>query len=149
MDTSRRVVLFAALMLARPLVASAQVGLDAGTDAGDAGIVVREVEVIVDNAYAPDVIVINEGEALRLRFVRRDTGTCTREVVFPTLGIRRELPTGRAVVIDLPPLGVGEYPFQCWMNMVHGRIVVRRRPPSVAPVVRPPTTPGTTRPRAP
>jgi hypothetical protein len=88
----------------------------------------REVEVIVDNAYSPSVIEVTEGEPLRLRFVRRDYSPCSREVVFPTLNVRRMLPTNQPVVIDLPALSVGEHPFQCWMNMLRGRIVVRARP---------------------
>ncbi|MEI8258383.1 MAG: cupredoxin domain-containing protein [Deltaproteobacteria bacterium] len=134
-----------AALLALPAAASAQ-GLDAGVDAGDAGVVVREFEIVVNNGYTPDLVQITEGEALRLRFVRRDTSSCSQEVVFPELAIRRVLPTGQPVVIDLPALTAGEYAFQCWMNMLHGRIVVRPRPPSTAPVARPPTTPGAMRP---
>jgi plastocyanin domain-containing protein len=63
-----------------------------------------------------------------LRFVRRDYGGCTREVVFPTLGLRRELPTGRPVTVDLPALPAGETPFECGMGMVRGAVVVRAAP---------------------
>jgi hypothetical protein len=93
----------------------------------------REVEVVVDNRYTPDVIEAFEGERLRLRFVRRDYSPCSREVVFSTFGIRRMLPTNQPVVIDLPALTVGEHPFQCWMNMLRGRIVVRARPAVATP----------------
>jgi hypothetical protein len=87
----------------------------------------REVEVVVNNGYAPAVIDAVEGERLRLRLVRRDYSPCSREVVFPSFGIRRMLPTNQPVVIDLPPLPAGEHPFQCWMNMLRGRIVARPR----------------------
>jgi hypothetical protein len=40
------------------------------------------------------------------------------------------------VVIDLPALTVGEHPFQCWMNMLRGRIVVRARPAAATPSVQ-------------
>lgn len=106
--------------------------------AQDAG--AREVEVVVDQRYQPARIEAAPGERLRLRFIRRDYGGCTREVVFPTLDLRRALPTGQPVVIELPALPVGETPFQCGMNMVRGVVVVR------APVAAPPPAPVTPRP---
>lgn len=85
---------------------------------------VREIEVVVEGAYKPQRIEIAEGEHVRLRFVRKDYGPCTREVVFPKLNIRRELPTGQPVTIDLPTLAPGEYAFKCGMNMIKGLLVV-------------------------
>lgn len=116
----------------------------------------REIEIVVDNRYTPNVIEATEGEVLRLRFVRRDYSPCSREVVFPSFNLRRMLPTNQPVVIELPALTVGEHPFQCWMNMLRGRIVVRPRAaatPAVAdagaPAARTPATraPATARPR--
>jgi plastocyanin domain-containing protein len=115
----------------------------------------REIEVIVDNRYTPNVIEATEGEVLRLRFVRRDYSPCSREVVFPSFNLRRMLATNVPMVIELPPLTVGEHPFQCWMNMLRGRIVVRPRPAATpaavvdagAPDARPsaPRAPATAR----
>ncbi len=124
MTTQRgmRWVLGAALGLApwmMPAVARAQV---------PAGAAVREIEVVVDGGYQPARVEVAAGERVRLRFVRRDYGGCTREVVFPTLGLRRELPTGRPVTVDLPALPPGETPFECGMGMVHGVVVVRAAP---------------------
>jgi plastocyanin domain-containing protein len=85
----------------------------------------REIEVVVDaGAYKPNRIEVHEGERVRLRFVRKEYGPCTKDVVFPALGIRRELPTNTPVLIDLPSLKAGEYEFKCGMNMVRGTIVV-------------------------
>lgn len=84
----------------------------------------RTVEVTVDGAYRPARIRIAAGERIRLVFVRRDYGPCTREVVFPTLGIRRVLPTDERVEVVLPALEAGEYPFRCGMNMIQGTLVV-------------------------
>lgn len=88
---------------------------------------VREIEVIVQRGYHPNRIEVIEGQQVRLRFVRKEGGGCTREVVFPALGIRKELSEGQPVVIDLPPLETGEYEFTCGMNMLKGKIVVRSR----------------------
>lgn len=86
---------------------------------------VREVRVEVDRGYHPQRVEVAAGERVRLVFVRRDYGPCTREVVFPALGLRRALPTGEAVALDLPPLAAGEYAFHCGMNMVRGTLVAR------------------------
>jgi plastocyanin domain-containing protein len=85
---------------------------------------VREIEVIVDGSYKPNRIELHEGERVRLRFVRKDSNSCTKEVVFPQFDIRRELPSNKPVLIDLPALSAGEYEFKCGMSMVRGTIVV-------------------------
>lgn len=107
---------------------------------------VREVEVVVDNGYQPSRIEVRPGERVRLRFVRRDYGGCTREVVFPSLNLRRELPTDQPVVVDLPALPLGETPFQCGMNMLRGSIVVAA-PASPAAPAPPAPPPARRRPR--
>lgn len=88
---------------------------------------VREIEVVVDGGYKPDRIVVTEGERVRLKFVRKDYSPCAREVVFESLGIRRDLPVDAPVLIDLPALSPGEVEFKCWMKMLRGVIVVEPR----------------------
>ena len=85
----------------------------------------RVIEIVVKNGYQPEEIPIQVGERVRLRFIRQGKSGCTREVVFPSLGIRKELPTGEPVDIDLGPLPAGEVTFHCGMNMVHGSIIVK------------------------
>ena len=85
----------------------------------------RVIEIVVDGGYRPNRIVIREGERVRLRFVRHDYSSCTREVVLPSLGIRRELPTHQPVDIDLPALRAGEYELRCGMSMIRGTLVVQ------------------------
>jgi plastocyanin domain-containing protein len=84
----------------------------------------REVEIVVDGGYSPSRIEIHEGERVRLKFVRKDASSCTKEVLIPKLKIRRELPQNQPVIIDLPALSIGEYEFKCGMNMVRGTLVV-------------------------
>lgn len=85
---------------------------------------VREIEIVVEGAYKPQRIEIMEGEQVRLRFIRKDYGPCTREVIFPKLNIKRDLPTGQPVTIELPVLAPGEYEFKCGMNMIKGVLIV-------------------------
>jgi soluble P-type ATPase len=83
-----------------------------------------EIEIVVQGGYRPDRIEVRAGAPVRLRFVRHEYSGCTREVVFPSLGIRRELPPHTPVVIDLGVLAPGEYPFECGMGMIRGVLVV-------------------------
>ena len=85
---------------------------------------VREIEIIVEGGYKPSRIEVHAGERVRLKFVRKEYSSCTREVVFPSLHIRRELPPNQPVVIDLPALQPGEYEFKCGMNMIRGTLLV-------------------------
>jgi plastocyanin domain-containing protein len=90
-----------------------------------AAVAANEVTIVVDHGYTPDEIHVRAGEPVRLRFVRKDRSGCTREVVFPSLGIRRELPPHEQVVIDLGPQPAGRIELHCGMQMVRGVIVVR------------------------
>lgn len=85
---------------------------------------VREIEVIVDGTYKPGRIEVHAGERVRLKFIRKEYTPCTKEVVFPSLNIRRELPPNKPVIIELPALAAGEYEFKCGMNMIRGTLVV-------------------------
>ncbi|WP_437734815.1 cupredoxin domain-containing protein [Sorangium sp. So ce1335] len=116
--------LLAASLLASSLLVSSAAAEEAPAPAPQA---VREIEVVVDGGYKPSRIVVTEGERVRLKLVRRDHSPCTREIVFASLGIRRELPTGVPVVIELPALSRGEIEFTCGMNMLRGAIVVEPR----------------------
>ena len=87
---------------------------------------VREIQVIVDKGtYTPSRIDIAPGQAVRLKVLRKEYTPCTKDIVFPSLGISRELPVGKEVVIDVPAQAAGEVPFRCGMNMVKGSLVVQ------------------------
>lgn len=88
----------------------------------------REIEVVVKGGYRPGRIEVAEGERVALRFLRKESSACSREVVFPTLGIRKELPEGVPVVIPLPDLEAGDYQFECGMNMLQGEVTVLPHP---------------------
>lgn len=116
-----------ALMLALAPLGLALVARDAQAQSAAAP---REIEIIVHGGYSPRRIVIREGERVRLRFVRHEDSSCTREVVFPSLALRRELPPHQPVVIELPPMQAGEYDFHCGMGMEHGTLVVEASSPT-------------------
>ena len=86
---------------------------------------VQVVTIVVDGTYSPDVIHVRNGIPVRLQFDRRDSGACTDEVVFKSLGIRRKLRTGAVTTIEFIPVKNGEIVFTCGMEMVEGKLVVK------------------------
>ncbi len=97
----------------------------------------QEVDVTVRGGYSPDLIEVEAGRPVRLTFVREEENPCTAELVFPGLGLVRELPVGRPVTVEFTPEGPGEYAFHCGMNMVRGKVIVAGRGPVVVPTYGP------------
>ena len=93
----------------------------AAAGAGGAGPL--EQTITVDGGYSPAVVKVKAGRPVRLVFDRRDSGSCSEEVVFPDFGIRRFLPTGEKTVIELTPPKAGRYEYACGMSMLRGALV--------------------------
>ncbi|WP_373044588.1 cupredoxin domain-containing protein [Vulgatibacter sp.] len=87
----------------------------------------RVIDVVVDGGYQPSRIEVGHGEQVVLRFVRKDYSPCAAEVVFPSLGIRKELPVDQPVEIEIPTDKLGEIEFKCGMHMLKGKVVVVHR----------------------
>lgn len=81
------------------------------------------VTIVVDGGYSPQSVRVRAGEPVRLVFDRRDTGSCSEEVVFPDFGIRRFLPSGQQTTIEITPPKAGRYGFMCGMSMLRGTVV--------------------------
>ncbi len=76
------------------------------------------IEVRVkDGVYDPALIEATAGKGISLKFIREDETACASQVVFPELGIQKELPLGKPVVIRIVPEKAGEYAYQCQMGM--------------------------------
>lgn len=82
------------------------------------------LEVEVEGGYTPEAISIRKGRPVALTFLRKDPSSCLEEVVIPDFRIRRALPLGQKVTINLKPESAGEFPFSCGMGMYHGKIIV-------------------------
>jgi plastocyanin domain-containing protein len=120
MSTWRPVLLTACLTLALAAHSPARPVAHAQTAQ-----IAREITIVVDHgAYHPSRIELQAGERVRLKFLRKEQSSCTHEVLFPKLNIKRELPPGKPVFIDLPPLAPGSYEFHCGMKMIKGLLVV-------------------------
>jgi hypothetical protein len=75
--------------------------------------------------FDPAVIPAKAGQPLKLAFFRPNAANCAREVVFPDLGIRKELPPGETTVVDITPPKSGTFGFECGMKMLKGQLIVR------------------------
>ena len=83
----------------------------------------QEIAIVVDGGYAPDTIRVRAGVPLRLVFDRRETNSCSEEVVIAALGVRRSLPAHERTTIDLGAPAAGRYEFMCGMGMLHGWLI--------------------------
>lgn len=87
---------------------------------GPAG--VQTATVVVKGGYEPAAIHVRHGTPVRLVFDRKETDSCSEEVVFPDFGIRRPLPAFKQTTIEFTPATPGVYPFTCGMGMLHGTV---------------------------
>ena len=63
----------------------------------------QDVEVVVEGGYQPADIRVKAGIPVRLRFDRRETSSCSEEVVLPDFGIKRFLPARRTTAVEFVP----------------------------------------------
>ncbi len=85
---------------------------------------VQTVDIVVQGAYAPNLIRARQGVPLKIVFDRREGGECTSQVVFSDFRRSFDLPAFNRTTVTLIPERVGEFDFACGMNMVHGRLIV-------------------------
>ena len=95
-----------------------------GTRAAVASSGCQEAMVLVRGGYTPDVIVVEHGRPVRLKFRREESAACSEMVVFNDFGKSARLPTGETVAVEFLPEKPGEYEFACQMGMLRGKLVV-------------------------
>jgi len=81
--------------------------------------------VLSSAGFEPPRLSIPAGQPTRIWITRTDAQNCAHEIVFPELKIRKPLPPGETIAIDLPPTPAGELHFACGMGMYKGAVVVR------------------------
>ena len=84
----------------------------------------QEAMILVKGGYTPDVIVVEHGKPVRLRFRREETASCSEMVQFPEFNKSAMLPTGEEVLVEFMPDKPGEYGFSCQMGMFRGKLIV-------------------------
>ncbi|RJO61867.1 cupredoxin domain-containing protein [candidate division WS5 bacterium] len=90
------------------------------------GVFAKErVEIKVEGGYSPDKIIVKKGRKTTLVFHRKDPSDCLEEVIIPEFKIRKKLPLGERVEVEITPEKTGEYGFECGMGMFKGKIIVK------------------------
>lgn len=93
----------------------------AKTDAG-----VQKIRVVVsEKGYEPANLELKKDVPTQITFYRANENNCGTEVVSLDLGIRKELPVGKEVVVDLTPDKSGSFDFTCGMGMLRGKILIK------------------------
>jgi plastocyanin domain-containing protein len=77
----------------------------------------KQVQILVEGGYSPEVITVKKGQAITLNFLRKDPSSCLEEVVLPDFGVRQLLTLNQTTPIEITPHQAGEYAFSCGMNM--------------------------------
>lgn len=85
-----------------------------------------ELEIQVsERGFEPARVRIARDEATTLLVTRKTERTCAKQIVLDELGIREELPLGKAVRITLTPRKSGPMKFGCAMGkMISGVVEV-------------------------
>lgn len=85
---------------------------------------VQQIKVTVKGGYSPDVIVVKQGQPVRLDFYRDETASCSEQVILGDFGIARDLPAYKTTPVEFTPDKAGEFTWTCGMSMLRGRLVV-------------------------
>jgi len=80
---------------------------------------------ITQRGYEPARLEFPANRPVTLAFTRDESPNCGAEVVFPALGIRRAIPLGETVLVELPAQPKSELSFSCGMGMFRGMLMVR------------------------
>ena len=91
-----------------------------GTPAADGTIKV----VASEKGFAPSSVKVKKGVPTTLSFLRTTDETCATEVVFPDLNVKKDLPKGQPVAIQIPTDKEQTLTFQCGMGMYKSSVVV-------------------------
>jgi plastocyanin domain-containing protein len=91
----------------------------------DATLPAGAVKVTADeNGFKPSSVALKKGAPGILVFTRTTDETCATEVVFPELKLKKDLPKGTPVTIEVPTDKDQTLTFQCGMGMYKSAVVI-------------------------
>lgn len=85
---------------------------------------VQQITIAVEGGYSPSAVRARRDTPIRLIFDRKESSSCSEELVIGALGVRRFLKPFAKTTVDLPPLEPGTYDITCGMSMLHGKLEV-------------------------
>jgi plastocyanin domain-containing protein len=106
------------------IVLVAAMAAAAGCAKSEAATKVNKV-IADDKGYTPSSVTIPKGQPATIDFTRTTDKTCAREVVFPDLNIKKDLPLNTPVAVTIPAGDAKTYAFQCGMGMFKGSVVAQ------------------------
>ena len=86
---------------------------------------VQEVAVMVKGGYSPNLVVVQQGRPVRLKFTRQESAVCSERVLFPDFNKDISLPAYEPTIMEFTPTERGEYDFHCQMGVLHGTLIVK------------------------
>ncbi len=82
------------------------------------------IDIIIDKGvYQPNLIEVETGKSVNLRFTRLDPSRCAQTVIFPDFDIAEEIGLNEPKTITILPEESKEYHFSCEMGMYQGKII--------------------------
>ncbi len=87
---------------------------------------VQRATIQVDNGvYSPANLTVTSGKPVEFTFIGGKAMGCGASLVFPDLGIKKQLAPGKKTVVTFMPKKSGPLRFTCAMNMYQGRVTVK------------------------
>lgn len=75
--------------------------------------------------FVPAEVTFKQHRRAIMTFTRTDDAACARSVLMPWRAEPYDLPVGKPVDIEIPDTSKsGNFTYACWMNMLHGRVVI-------------------------
>ncbi|MGI8544779.1 MAG: cupredoxin domain-containing protein, partial [Aridibacter sp.] len=76
------------------------------------------------NGFTPQTISYKANNPLKLAFYRADQENCVDGIVFKDLNIKKDLPVGEVVLVDIPTDKKGEFNYSCSNGKLKGSITI-------------------------
>jgi sulfite exporter TauE/SafE len=85
---------------------------------------VVEIPLAITNGqYQPAALSIPADKPVRLVVTRNENTACSSQIVFPQLGITKDLKANGVTTVDLPATKAGSYSMTCGMGMMSGQLI--------------------------
>jgi plastocyanin domain-containing protein len=86
----------------------------------------RRVAIRADkHGFTPSSVALVKGTPATLVFTRTTDDTCAKQVVFPELSVKKDLPLDKPVDVNVPTSATRTLNFACGMGMFKGSVTIQ------------------------